>query len=230
MDYSQLSDNARVHLKGNELPTRLKFYTRKHYLIRAWTYILILPIAASLVMALYLDGKEQLFYQLSVLVLVASITGLYTLKHQLVFDRTSNTRYTELTLLRYSIKRSQPAPLNNTQLLIRRASHRASIYELKIDEYSYPIGSLTETLQALIFISHTFQLEPREQISQYPDIRPIQSDPLNFVDRATAETTHSARQPLDITPLWRPINFVMLFAPLPPLLIIGFTIKFFVGE
>ena len=228
LQYSQLSENTKVHIKATDIPLRLKLTTKKQSYIRALALILLAPLLASLTMAVTLDGMEQTFYQFVAGFLILLDLVLWLLTHTLVLDKESDTRYFELSFMGKHLSKTDPFPLSTTELLLRRFSKDHQQFELKIDQLSYPIGNFTETLRATLFVANHFDLQATEQISHFPQTCKL--DEAQLAASMLIKHPCAANDPIqEYPPLWQPINFARLLLPLPYLLMIGIGIKLFGG-
>ncbi|PMG48056.1 hypothetical protein [Shewanella sp. 10N.286.52.B9] len=234
MKYSELSRKAQWHISSNGLPLTLKLAAKNHYLIRGMSIILLVPLCAAIVMAMTLENGEQTYYIFVVLILSVLDFILWSLRQSLVLNMATQTRYIELSFLGHSLTKTEQASIHNTELLLRRSSSDHKQFEMKVHRSSYPVGTLTETIQAVMFISNTFKLAATEQVSHFPQILPLEdshlskppqeiqvSNPLNDANVAT--------EGICITPLWQPIILAKFLLPLPFFLILGLLIKLIAG-
>lgn len=251
MHYSQLPKKAHRFIKPVGLPDQLRLPTKRHYVCRGFALLGLLPLSASLLMAITLDGGEQTFYQFVVALLLPTLFILGTLKHHLVLDNPSQQRFVQLQFWGYHFKKIYQAPLKSTALLLRHDSHDRSLYELKLHDLIYPIGSLTDTTQVVTFFAHTFNIPAQEQISDFPNIHPLDIyaqavSPVTSANKDAPATHKDVQQNLDalnatnkinqsplpsifIEPLWKPKLLIRFFYPLPFLIAFGVVMKFFGG-
>lgn len=173
MQYSQLSKKAQRFINPDGLPEQLRLATKSHYVRRGLALLALLPLSASLIMAITLDGGEQTFYQFVVALLLPVVIILWAFKQHLVLDNPSQQRFVQSQFLGYHFKKAYLAPLKSTELLLRHDSYNRNQYELKLHNLVYPIGSLTDTTQAMMFFAQTFNLPAKEQITQFPNIREL---------------------------------------------------------
>ncbi|QFU24347.1 hypothetical protein FM038_020810 [Shewanella eurypsychrophilus] len=227
MQYSQLPKKAHRFIKPIGLPDQLRLSTKRHYVCRGLAVLGLLPLSASLLMAITLDGGEQSFYQVLVALLLPILFILGTLKHHLVLDNPSGQRFKQLQFMGFHFKKASQAPLQSTELLLRHDSHDRSQYELKIDTLVYSIGNLADTKQVVMFIAHTFKIPAKEQISDFPNIHDLTSlPPANATDDKNSHATDEIFPPIIIPPLWSPKVVLRFFYPLPFLMAFGVAIKF----
>ncbi|GIU31692.1 hypothetical protein TUM4637_23780 [Shewanella hafniensis] len=173
MQYSQLSKKAQRFINPDGLPEQLRLATKSHYVRRGLALLGLLPLSAPLIMAITLDGGEQTFYQFVVALLLPVVLILWAFKQHLVLDNPSQQRFVQSQFLGYHFKKAYLAPLKSTELLLRHDSYNRNQYELKLHNLVYPIGSLTDTTQAMMFFAQTFNLSAKEQITQFPNIREL---------------------------------------------------------
>lgn len=230
MEYSQLPKQAQRFIKPAGLPDKLRLPTKYHYIFRGVAILGLLPLSASILMAIALDGDEQSFYQFLVALLLPIQFILGTLKHHLVLDNPSGQRFKQLQFMGFHFKKSSQAPLQSTELLLRHDSHDRSQYELKIDTLVYSIGNLTDTKQVVMFIAHTFKIPAKEQISDFPNIHDLTSQsPANANQDKNSHATDEIFPPIAIPPLWSPKVALRIFYPLPFFMAFGVAIKFIGG-
>lgn len=233
MEYSQLSASAKMHIDAKALPSKLAFSTPKQALIKAYLLIALVPLIASIAMFISLSGTEQIFYGVSTLLLMTMMAGLFALNHQLVLDLDNRRRYLALTLLGQTLKLSEQASLNDTELLIRHSPHKSELFELKVHSYFYPVGSRADTLKALFYLSKICNLAAKEQISQYPAIlplNPLSDEPWQLPKTDSINCSSAEQTRLPSAPTWRVANIAKLGLPLPIFLLIGAFIATFTGQ
>ncbi|WP_076410069.1 hypothetical protein [Shewanella sp. UCD-KL12] len=230
MQYSQLPEKAYRFIKPTGLPQQLLLASKSHYLFRGLALLGILPLCASFLMAVSLDGTEQVFYLFVVGFLILVVLILCSLKHYLVLDNPSDQRFKQLQFMGFHFKKASQAPLQSTELLLRHDSHDRSQYELKIDTLVYSIGNLTDTKQVVMFIAHTFKIPAKEQISDFPSIHDLTSQsPANANQDKNSHATDEVFPPIIIPPLWSPKVALRFFYPLPFFMAFGVAIKFIGG-
>ncbi|MCL1066069.1 hypothetical protein L2735_04510 [Shewanella olleyana] len=253
MQYSQLPKIARRFIQSDGLPDQLRFSTKQHYICRGFAVLGLLPLSASLVMAVTLDGVEQTFYQIVVGLLLVIVILLGSLKHHFVLDNSNKHCFCQLQLLGVFFKKKTITSLKSTQLLYRHNRHDRSLFELKIGRDSYNTGSLTDTMNTALFIAQRFDIQVNEQVSDYPNIHPIdisslassstesitsanvntQDAQIDLVSQklATAENIKVSNQvSVDfIEPLFCPKKLVKILYPLPFLMLFAVMMKFVGG-
>ncbi|QSX40153.1 hypothetical protein [Shewanella cyperi] len=173
MQYSQLSKKAHRFINPRGLPEQLRLATKSHYVFRGFALLGLLPLSASLVMAITLDGGEQTFYQFVSALLLPAVLILGSLRQYLVLDNPSRQRFVQSQLLGYHFKKTYQAQLQSTELLLRHDSYDRNQYELKLHDIVYPIGSLADTTQVMMFFAQTFNLTAKEQVTDFPNIREL---------------------------------------------------------
>jgi hypothetical protein len=176
MEYSQLPKQAQRFIKPAGLPDKVRLPTKYHYIFRGFAILGLLPLSASVLMALTLSGAEQTFYQVVTCLLCPPLLLLVFLKHHLILDNQTQQRFVQLTILGYHGKKSHLAPLQSTELLLRHNSHNRSQFELKLHDIVYPIGDLADTKLLAMFFANLFKLTAKEQISDFPHIHQLTFD------------------------------------------------------
>ena len=228
MQYSDLSKKAQRVIKPDGLPEQIRLGTKKHYYLRAVVLIIMFPLSASLVMAINLDGVQQTFYQVVVVLCILLATLSLSLSHKLILDISSYTRYLELKIWHFSLHKTTSEPLNNTALLLRRSSADHKQFEMKVHQHTYAIGCLTEATEAVRFISFATKIQATEQVSHFPEIRILERAPVKMamVDDNNIAGTYAA----DVSSIWRPMTFAKFLLPWPFLLLLGFVIRLIGAE
>jgi hypothetical protein len=259
VQYSQLSKKAHRLIKPAGLPMQLRLATKNHYICRGFAILGLLPLSASVLMAITLDGGEQTFYQFVVALLLPLVLVLGLIKHHLVLDNPSKQRFVQLQFMGYHFKKAYQAPLQSTELLLRHDSHDRSQYELKLHNIIYPIGSLADTTQVVFFFAKTFTIPAKEQVTDFPNIHDLEVSPLadssvvshysgpNVIESPSepnhanansvgvgisknADNIGGNTQPsVYIKPLWQAKMAIRFFYPLPFIMVFGFTMKFIGG-
>jgi hypothetical protein len=255
VQYSQLSKQARRFINPVGLPEQLRFATKTHYFFKAFAFLGLLPLCASIVMAFTLEGGEQTFYQFVVAVLLPAVVICWLLKHYLVLDNASQQRFVQLQMLAYHFKKQQAAPLAATELLLRHSSHDRRQYMMKLHDMTYYTGNLDETTALVLFIAQQFTLKATEQVTDFPNIHALTVNlavepELNSASQSAAgvnltnhgkvraencvkdsakdcDKSNSPSPPIE--QLWHGKKAIRLFYPLPVILLFGLVMKFIGG-
>ncbi|WP_065188336.1 hypothetical protein [Shewanella woodyi] len=218
MNYSALSKNAKIHFSDKYLPDRLPLATKTLLFIRDFGFILTIPLVSSLFMAVRLDGTEQNLFISASLLLTFTVITLLATKHQLVLDTLNTQAYLELRTFGIKLKQWKSKSLAKTVITLSPSVHKESSYQLIIEGQHFVIGDLTETEQALRFISSHFQLPAFEQVSQYPEIVPLGELKISSDAQAPSRPIES---------LWNSTAWLKLLLPLPVFITLGFVLKLF---
>jgi hypothetical protein len=255
VQYSQLSKQARRFINPVGLPEQLRFATKTHYFIKAFAFLGLLPLCASIVMALTLEGGEQTFYQVVVALLLPAVVICWLLKHYLVLDNASQQRFVQLQCLAYHFKREQAAPLAATELLLRHSSYDRRQYMMKLHDVTYATGNLDETSALVLFIAKKFNLKATEQVTDFPNIHALAAhsavEPqlssalqlapaVNLSDSGKASVENSGKDNLKVSDqhkassppieqLWHGKIAIRFLYPLPVILLCGLVMKFIGG-
>ncbi|WP_144211074.1 hypothetical protein [Shewanella donghaensis] len=253
MQYSQLPKMARRFIQSDGLPKHLRFSTKLHYICRGFAVLGLLPLSASLVMAVTLDGAEQTFYQIVAGLLLVTVILLGSLKHHFVLDNSNKHCFFQLQLFGVFFKKKAITTFQSTQLQYRHNRHDRSQFELKIGRDSYNTGSLTDTMNTALFIAQRFDIQVNEQVSDYPNIHPVHietlassstesitpanlsiqdaqliSTPPNYATASNSNVSSQAAVDF-IEPLWRPKKLVRIIYPLPFLMLFAVVMKLIGG-
>ncbi|MGI1999504.1 hypothetical protein [Shewanella frigidimarina] len=251
MQYSQLPKQYKF-INPVGLPEQLRIATKRHYFCKAFCFLGLIPLCASVLMTLTLDGNQQLFYQAVVALLLPTLILLGLCQHYLVFDRTTNQRFVQLQLLGYYFKENNCESLQSTELILLHNVNDRSQYCMRLNGTSYMIGTLEETSELVLFISQNFNITAKEQVTDFPNIHtldthvPAVSLPesgsqgiytmdmptsnSNSLHKANAKQTNSIDSPsMFIQPLWQVRIGLRLLYPLPFILLFCFSMKYIGG-
>lgn len=177
MQYSELSSQSKRFIKPIGLPEQLRFGTKAYYIARAFALLALLPLSASIVMAITLDGMEQTVYQFAVVILLSLDILLWGYNQRLIFDKPSQQRYVQSSFLGYRFSKIYCASLASTTLLLRPDSYNRNNYQLKLHDLVFVFTSLADAKQALMFLAQ-HGVPAKEQVSDFPHIREIDIQPI----------------------------------------------------
>ncbi|GGP73417.1 hypothetical protein GCM10009347_42270 [Shewanella algicola] len=251
MQYSQLSKQYKF-INPIGLPGQLRIATKRHYFCKVSCFLGLIPLCASVLMALTLDGNQQFFYQAVVALLLPTVILLGLCQHYLVLDCATNQRFVQLQLLGYCCKKNNCESLQSTELILLHNVNDRSQYCMRLNGTSYMIGTLVDASELVLFISQNFNITAREQVTDFPTIHTLDthalatslaesgSQSISTIDipdsnslhehKANAKQKNTIDSPsMFIQPLWQVrIGFRLLY-PLPFILLFCFSMKFIGG-
>ncbi|WP_341503851.1 hypothetical protein [Gallaecimonas sp. GXIMD4217] len=136
--------------------------------------ICLLPLGASLLMAVVAQGGERFFY--------ASCAGLLALLAGICLGMTEylelgpNGRVTRIRRLLGRRSSKVLARKEAARLLLSPFPQARNHYQLSLLGQHYPLGGLAKALAITRFVAHKGGLEVDEQISAWPETRPLSPD------------------------------------------------------
>ncbi|MGI2145417.1 hypothetical protein [Shewanella frigidimarina] len=251
MQYSQLPKQYKF-INPVGLPEQLRIATKRHYFCKAFCFLGLIPLCASVLMTLTLDGNQQLFYQAVVALLLPTVILLGLCQHYLVFDCATHQRFVQLQLLGYCFKKNNCESLQSTELILLHNINDRSQYCMRLNGTSYMIGTLQEASNLVLFIAQNFNITAKEQVTDFPNIHTLDthvpvaslaescSQGIYTMDMADSNSLHehkaNAKQKdtlnsssMFIQPLWQVHTGLRLFFPLPFILLFCFSMKYIGG-
>ena len=253
MQYSQLPKQYKF-INPVGLPEQLRIATKRHYFCKAFCFLGLIPLCASVLMTLTLDGNQQLFYQAVVALLLPTLILLGLCQHYLVFDRATHQRFVQLQLLGYYFKKNNCESLQSTELILLHNVNDRSQYCMRLNGTSYMIGTLQETSELVLFISQNFNIKAKEQVTDFPNIHTLDthvpavslaesgSQSISTIDIPDSNSLHEHKagahskqkdtlnsSSIFIQPLWQVRIGLRLLYPLPFILLFCFSMKYIGG-
>lgn len=225
-DYFALSRGARMHLKRTA-DNRFYFRTSQQLKWVIWGVIALVPLSASLLMAVVLRGVEQVIYTgSSAFLLSFSVLALGVRRHLIMNPEQGKLR---LEKSWWGLGR---AVIGHCRLADQRAvvAPVAELSEgclLEFADQKYTVGSAEETRQLALFINRYFAVPAFDRVSQWPQEIALQSD---TEAASTADTRlESGGRPRVSTvevrseypSIWDQHILLKLLLPLPLFIVLG---------
>lgn len=173
--YLTLGRGARWHLKLDRQGR--PYFKGKRQTVRVIAgLICLVPLSASVLMALVLTGGEQVFYGVVSLLLSLLSVVLLGARQHLLFDKPLGVLSEQRSWWGLFARETQQIPLCEVRVVVAPIAALDQGCQLEMLEHRFTIGGAAETRQLAALLRDNFGVQALDRVAAWPDTRPLSDD------------------------------------------------------